>query len=337
MTWLSLGSLALPFQLQRQGVSLRNEIARLGAELTTGQTASPQRTLRGDTAPLAAIESRVTRIEAYGRTTTALATRTEAMQTALARLDTERDQASSGLLLASATGISSDALRGAGAEARAALDGAVSALSLRVGGQAAFSGTATDTTPLTSAEQIMATITALVSGLDSADAISTAVNAAFTDPGGLFDTTFYLGTDAGPAAMTGSETGGNSVLPTAAEPSVRAVLSGLVLGALVAEDSLALSQGQRQDLARQGALSLSGAGEPLVATQAQLGDIQGRLEAQLLQQATERDALVSSRQALIGIDPYDAVTRLEEARTQLETLYTVTARTSRLTLTEYLR
>ena len=48
MTWLSLGSLALPYQLQRQGVALRSEITRLGVELTTGQTANPQQHLRGD-------------------------------------------------------------------------------------------------------------------------------------------------------------------------------------------------------------------------------------------------------------------------------------------------
>ena len=37
MSWISLGSLALPFQMQRNGVHLRNTMAQHSFEMTTGR------------------------------------------------------------------------------------------------------------------------------------------------------------------------------------------------------------------------------------------------------------------------------------------------------------
>jgi flagellar hook-associated protein 3 FlgL len=47
--------------------------------------------------------------------------------------------------------------------------------------------------------------------------------------------------------------------------------------------------------------------------------------------------LETGRQSLIGADPYESATRLQETQARLEALYTITARTARLSLTEYLR
>ena len=70
MSWLSLGSLALPFQLNRNALTLRTEMARLSQELVTGEAMDPQRRLKGDLAPLSAIETRLSRIEAYAQANT---------------------------------------------------------------------------------------------------------------------------------------------------------------------------------------------------------------------------------------------------------------------------
>ncbi|PVH27872.1 flagellin [Pararhodobacter oceanensis] len=337
MSWFSLGSLTLPYQLQRQGVALRSDMARLGQELTTGQTANPQRHLQGDIAPLAAIETRLARIESFTQSSKSTALRVDAMQNAMGQLEAARSDISSKLLLSPNSGAPEDMLRSLGTSASHALGSAVSALSLSVAGQTAFSGTATDRAPLVPAAQIMSEISARVGALTTADAIVAEVNKAFHDAGELFDTSFYQGSEAGPGAKTSADSGDAARLPTAADTPIRAALSGLVIAALLADDTLAIDQDARQDLARQGALALIDAGPALTGMQAGLGDEQARLDAQAVQFTTERDALTSARQGMIGVDPYEAAMQLEQTRVQLETLYTVTARTSRLSLTEYLR
>lgn len=335
MTWLSLGSLALPFQLQRQGVSLRTEIARHGVELTTGQTATPQRHLRGDMGPLAAIETRLARINTFEGNTRLVASRVGTTQSSLTQLDTIREQTASRLLIVSTAGASSDSLSTAGRSAKGALQDAVTILALRVSGQAVFSGDASDTIPLPDADTIIAAVLPLVSGLNSAQTIEAAVQSAFMDPAGLFETTLYKGAAASPGAVLGSLSSGQTH-PTAADPAFRKLLSGLVTAALIGEPSIALAQNQRQALAQSSAETLLGAAANLTALQTATGELQASLDARLLQYSTERDALHTSRASLIGVDPYKAATQLEQARVQLETLYAVTARTSRLTLTGYL-
>jgi len=336
MTWLSLGSLALPHQLQRQGVSLRAEMSRLGVELTTGQSSNPQKKLRGDVGPLAAIEARLSRIDAYEQNARVVVGRVNTTQTTMSKLDSSRSQIMSSMLAASMVGGAADSLVNAGASAKAALQDAISALSVRVAGQAVFSGVATDRDPLVDAETMLAAVVPLVNGFNSAQDVATTVNSAFTDPGGLFETAFYQGVGSAPEAMI-DDGSPELALPTAADPAVRELLAGLVTAALVAEPSMSLQQGQRRQLAQSSAEALLGNAGAMTGVQARIGDAQARLDTQLLQFSTERDALTLSRGALVGVDPYEAATRLEEARTQLETLYTVTARTSRLSLTGYLR
>ena len=66
--------------------------------------------------------------------------------------------------------------------------------------------------------------------------------------------------------------------------------------------------------------------------------ISGRPPAALtIRAAAEATALGLAREALIGADPYEAAAALEAAETQLETLYTLTARISRLSLVNFLR
>lgn len=284
--------------------------------------------------PLAAIDQRLARIDSFQQGARLVANRVNAMQTSLTTLATIREDSASRMLTAAAAG-GSESLAAAGRSAKAALVDSVAALNLRIAGQAAFSGAATDVSPLPDAEAILAAVLPLVSGLDNAQAVKTAVDSAFNDPGGLFETAIYQGADAAQGAVLGDETASPSYA-TATDPGIRKLLSGLVMAALVAEPGLSLPQNQKQDLARASAEALFGASTHLTSLQAQVGDDQSALDARQLQLATEKDALQSARGSLIGVDPYEAATRLEEARIQLETLYTVTARTSRLSLTGYL-
>lgn len=335
MTWLSLGSLALPFQLQRHGVQLRTDIARLGQELSTGTVADPARHLRGNTGPLAAITAREARNTAFDQVIRMAAVTADTAQGALARMDLLRQQSSEALLSAATSGQTGAMLTATGQAAGTALADAVSGLAVRVAGVAVFSGIASDRAPLTPAEAMQQALSPLISGLETADQVLAAVDSAFLDPGGLFETVFYQG-DATTAGATLPDGARAPAPPTAADPAIRAVLAGLAGAALLADPGLTLSDDQRLALARGSSARLMGAGTGLTALQAALGDGQERLDAGLTRLQAERDSLALARQSLIGADPYEAATQLDLAQTRLETIYAITARTARLSLTEYL-
>jgi flagellar hook-associated protein 3 FlgL len=335
MSWMPLGSLALPHHLHRQGVGLRNEIARLSQELTTGTVASPARHLKGAIGPLATIDARVTRNEAYAQATAMAATRADAVQNVLTGIEALRQQTADRMLASATAGTTGAALGVDGQAAAGAFADAVSALGLTTGGAAPFSGTASESAPLIAAEDMLAALSPLVTGLDSAEAVAAAISAAFMDPGGLFESSFYTGGDAARGGAIGDARFADA-LPTAADPALRQTLAALATGAMLADPALGLSGTQRNALARAGAEVLMSAATGMTALQARVGEGQSALDRHATRLATESDGLALARQALIGADPYEAATQLEQAQTQLEMLYTVTARTARLNLAGYL-
>jgi flagellar hook-associated protein 3 FlgL len=67
-----------------------------------------------------------------------------------------------------------------------------------------------------------------------------------------------------------------------------------------------------------------------------IGTLEARIETATARNSAETSALEMARNEIIAVDPYKAATDLSAAQTQLETLYTVTARLSRLSLAGYL-
>jgi flagellar hook-associated protein 3 FlgL len=97
-----------------------------------------------------------------------------------------------------------------------------------------------------------------------------------------------------------------------------------------------LDAAERKDLAGRGAdLLLSGL-QPLIAVRADLGVTEARIEEARVANAAETTSLAQARNGLVAADPFEAATALEAVTTQLETLYALTARVSRLSLTNYL-
>lgn len=335
MSWLTLGSLALPFTMNRNALVLKTEMARLSHELVTNQAKDPQRKLKGDLGPLSAVESRLARIEAFTQANTLATNAADIAQSALIRAGNIASDIGNRMLAVSTDGIAPATLRAGATSARTALDDLSNTLSQRVAGRAVFSGTASDTAPLPDGAAIMAAILPSVTGLTSAEDIVTAVSAAFLDPGGLFETTLYQGGP--PAEGPAIDTAANApALPTAADPALRRLMAGLVISALAGSTALGLADAHRQDLAQAGAEALIGAAPAIAEAQASLGETQARLDTTLTRLGGERDALTLARQNLIGVDPYQAASELDVVQTRLETLYALTARTQRLSLTEYL-
>ena len=56
-----------------------------------------------------------------------------------------------------------------------------------------------------------------------------------------------------------------------------------------------------------------------------------------MRNGAETTSLQIARNGITAVDPYETASRLEATRQQLETLYTLTARISRLSLVDFLR
>lgn len=336
MSWVSLGSLALPFQMQSNGVHLRHAMARHSFEMTTGRVEAPQRHLRGDLGELSVIESRLARIETYNLVIGQNETLLETAQSALGRLADLGSLLSNQILTAVFADSGDQSYASVGASARVALGDMVSVLSTTVAGRTLFSGAVVDRAPLVPADDIMTSVKAAVAGLNTAADITAALESFFFDPGGTFETLIYQGAGTSPGgAIDDFESG--PTLPVAADPAIRRHLMGAAMGALLDEPILVLSRAETRVLANQTMEAIESNGGAVTALRAGIGFGQELLEQRAQRLSYEKDALVLARNRLVGTDPFESASLLEETRHRLEALYAVTARVSRLSLLEYLR
>lgn len=332
----TIGSQALPTSLQRAGLGLRAEVQRHSIELTTGRAADPARRLGGALGVLGAIETRLSRIAAEDSLLNAQGQRAAALQAGLEQVAGIHDTLRAATLGAGTGEPSPQVLARLGGQGRQALEDMVAALGRRLAGQAVFSGDRPDRAPLPAAADILAAAATAVTGATTAEEVVQRIETLFQQPGGVFETTLYAG--GAPVRLAAGDS--NTALPpgpTAADPALREVLASAVLGALAGRADLLPDVELRRALVVRTVEQQAAAAEGLVQTRASLGMAEGILADQRLRLGAERDALVTSRDSRIGVDPYEAASRLEETRARLEALYAVTARVSRLSLVEYLR
>lgn len=74
----------------------------------------------------------------------------------------------------------------------------------------------------------------------------------------------------------------------------------------------------------------------MVETRAGLGAVENRIEEATARNSAERTATSMARLELVGADQFETATRYENTRAQLESLYAITVRSSRLSLVEYM-
>ncbi|MGL6211969.1 MAG: flagellin, partial [Paracoccaceae bacterium] len=123
---------------------------------------------------------------------------------------------------------------------------------------------------------------------------------------------------------------------TAAEPAIRDTLKGLAMAALLDRGLLANQPNARADVVRRSGEVLSQGQEARGILMARLGTAQFQIEQAEQRNMAETSALGIARSELLAVDGYEAGSRLQEAQTQLETLYALTSRMSRLSLVNFL-
>lgn len=332
MTMISLGDMAQTLMLRRQNAALKSEMQAASNELTTGKVADVGQALRGDFSPLAAIDASLARLGGYRAATTEAGLMAAAMQTALGNIAGLATGLASGLLTASAATQPAQ-VDAAGADARQRLAAALSALNTTFADRALFAGTQTDRAPLPDADTLLTAVETATTGAVSGADVEAAVTAWFADPAGF--AAIYQG---GPARAALPIAAGETaqIDTTATDPGLRSTLAGLVMGALLDRGALAGQPVARADLARRAGSGLIEAASARTMVAARLGSIEASIDTAATRNSAEASALELARQGLVQADPYQAAARLAATETQIQSLYSITARLSRLSLVGYI-
>ncbi len=334
MAVTGLGDMSYTFQLRRQSADLKALTQRLSTEVSTGLVNDPARRLSGDLVPLSGIETSMTRLTAYEVAAAEAALFAGGMQETLATVDTLAGNLAPSLLSAAASGHVA-MVRTTARDAADRFDSAVSALNTRVGDRTLFAGTAADRPALAPAEQILAALETLTTGLATAAEVEAAVVQWFGDPAGFAAVAYRGGDPLAPLAVSPEDSVTFDV--TAGDPAFRDTLQGFALAALIDRGAGPALPSEQAALARRaGEMLLQGSADRADLA-ARIGTVEGRIETARQRNTAETSALEIARAALLSADPYETATRLEAAQGQLEALYAVTARLSRLSLLEFLR
>lgn len=336
MAITSLGDLAQSAMLRRHNVELRQAVTRHAQEVTTGVASNLAHHLQGDFAYIADIERSFGTVQGYRAAVIEAGTFTAGMQNALGLVQDVGSTLANTLLSQSASGLAP--VQSIVAQAsRDSFARSVSALNAQTGGRSLFSGTATDSPSLASADTIIAQLRNTIGTETSAAGIQALVEGWFAPGTGDFQSVAYLGATSSLTPFRLDATGHIDLDLRADTPVLRDTLKFNALAVLAGDPQLALSSGTRADLQRLAGEGLLGLQDGLAELRADLGFAESRIEESRTRLESEKTALELARNTLVSIDPYDAATALERTQSQLESLYAVTVRLSRLSLADFLR
>jgi flagellar hook-associated protein 3 FlgL len=335
MSFTTIGDLSQSFQLRRDNARLKSDLQRLTAELSSGRTTDLRAATRGDLRPLAALDRSVSLLTAFRTSNAEAALFTEVAQSALANVEASAGTLSATALLARTSAVPAQ-LDALGREGVQTFEAAVSRLNVQAAGRTVFAGLATDGPALRPAADILAALQTAAATATTAADVRTAVDAWFA-PGGGFDTVAYAGS-ADPLRPFGVSPAESVDMPViAAAPEVRATLKGMAMAALLDRGVLAGNTPERAALAGAAGEALIAARDGLVGLRAVVGDAEGAIERARVRNESELAAAELARARIVEADPFRAATDLEAVQGQLETLYAITSRLSRLSLTSFLR
>lgn len=330
---VSIGDLAQSLMLKRQNTAAKVGMQVLTTQLTTGRTADVAAHLRGNLGPLAGLDASLMRLQGYAEVTADAARTGAGIQSVLGLVD-DAARALGPALLTAGNGGAGSILNGAALQAGQVLGQVVGALNTRVADRSLLAGVATDQPALVDADTLLAQAGVAVAGATGATAVEAALQTWLDDPAGFAAQAYRGGASRSGLPLAEGETVALDI--TAADPALRATLKGVLMGALLGQGLLAGQPEARAALARRAGESLAETAPDRAHLSARIGIAEARIAAAETRNAAETSSLQTARNGMVGVDGYDTATALQEAQSRLEMLYTLTARLSRLSLSDYM-
>lgn len=334
---VSIGDLSRAALLRQANTQLKSRLLVLTQESASGVKSDMAQAVGGNFGHLAQVEARLTTLAAYRETAAAAQAELAGLQAALETIGKIGSEIGNGMSSGvSATDETSISIRSR--QARDDLNAVVGLMNVEIGGRFLLSGSAVETRPMGDAAGILADARAQVAGLTDPAAIAAAISgwfAAAPGQGGFADTWFGGNTDTRTVAIS-SQAAVTQTL-TGLDPSFRDILKGLVLGALADDHAVALAREDKAALVVQaGATTLAGV-RALTMRRAEVGMQEEAIARDAARNAAETTAMSIARTRIVEADPYETASALTQTETSLQNLYALTARLSRLSLTDYLR
>lgn len=319
-------------RLSAATTSLRRQSETARIEVVTGKLSDAKLALGADVGAASLLRRALDGIAA-NRTAIARADlRLGAVQSVIGELSKGAEALNANLL--SAIGRGDEAtIAIIGVEAKAAFDNAFSRLNIRAEGRSLFAGDAVDQPALVGGDQLLSDVAQIFANAPDAAQLDADLDFYFNDPAGGFESQIYNGGAGSASALSIAE--GETVTGDvkANDPAFKDLLRGL---ALMSAASAAPSSQYRNDALKaagaaafKGSIALTTIGARLGLEQQQISAADARLDA-------EETALSAAYNAKVGVDPYEAASRLQSLEIQLEAAYLLTSRLSQLSLTRYL-
>jgi len=335
MRAMNTGDMAHNFMLQKRNIALKQDINRLTDELASGQVADVRSVLNGNFSRLTDIERTLDVLKGY-KVATAEATHfASGVQNALERVGTLGEELSQSLLLSGATTVGASGATEIATEAEKTLNSMINSINTRVSGRALFAGTATNTSPLASADDLLNALRSAIGGALTPDDMIAASKVWFDDPAG-FSATVYQGASQSLAPIALSDTESVALDIRGNDPELRESLRSASLAALATDPVFGFTPGQQSELFAKAGTEMIGARDQVTFLRARVGFTEGRIDETSSRNAAEVTGLEFARNALLAIDPFETATQLESVQFQLQSLYAVTVRMSQLSLVNFL-
>ncbi|MGY6706003.1 hypothetical protein [Roseinatronobacter sp.] len=331
---LALGDMARSQAMRHNSATLKRQLTSLQQELISGHVNDKLRRTGGEPALLSGLQRSMTLAQTNQANASVIVAFLDAQQEALGRVSSIA-QEKAAYLIRPELFATDDRLPGAIDRVDNALRDITTLLNSKIAGKSIFAGSESDRAALRDVDSIISSIVSTIPAGADYQIIDQIVTDWF-EPGGQFEVEHYLG-GAEKGAPVALGDGYNLRLElTASDPAIRGILAELTKGAVLKQGLLAGEPDQQRQLLKNIGAGLLSAASAFQFTQENLGLKQAYAEeARADAEATN----ISSQMALntlLGVDEYDVASRMNDAMAQLDKIYLMTARLSRLSLSEYL-
>lgn len=328
----TIGDLSRFAQLRKSNSQVKAQLGVLTDELATGLKSDITKVTGGNFGRLAQIQNRLTTLESFKSNASMARTELDSLQSIFSTINKIASSRGPDLLNAQ-TLPDESSLTVRSVQARSDFDTIVNALNTQVGGRFLLSGSNVMAAPLSNPHEIFDEVRATVAGIAAPADIIAAVDNWFDSDFENF--AFQGNTDTTSSAVAPDTSVERSV--QAIDPAFKETLKGLALAALAGDDSLNLTKADRGQMLASAGESVIAASRDLTVLQAEVGMKQSLVAEAEARNSSEVSALSIARSEILAADPYETASALAMAEVSLQNLYALTARVSRLTLTDFIR
>lgn len=330
MVAVGQADLASFLSIRSRQAEVKNVLETAGKELSTGQKSDLVKASGGDLRKLFGIENKLATLETESSALSLASGKATLAQVSLGRVS-ETVKGFGAELLSAVNRNDQQTMGMLAADAKTKLSETIDTLNVRYGRHHIFSGAAVDVPPLASADTIISDVSTIVASAPDAAAAITLIDDYFFDPAGGFSTGVYNGATID--APTFVSEGGVSIdySVRADKDEIRETLRALAIAAT------ASSNVDPKAMLSEAGLSSIRAGDAVVRVQEKLGFAEQNIASTQAKNNAMENVFSLEKNKITAADPFETAAKFEALQGQLQTIYTVTARLSSLSLTNFLR